>query len=181
MRSPTIWEQKEPEPAMPTYVRVVLVREKEPPYGTLRQSDDAAEILRPLIEDSPREVFLALLLDSKHRVNAVHRVSEGRIDSTAADPREVFQAAILANATCVILAHNHPSGQPEPSPEDIALTRRLCTAGRILGIGVLDHIVIGHGRHVSLRAQHPDLRWDGAEDDVAVGGVVGRRRRPRSA
>ena len=70
-------------------------------------------------------------------------------------PREVFKAALLANAASIVLAHNHPSGDPAPSPDDVALTRRLVDAGRLLGVEVLDHIVIGEGRYVSVR----ELGW----------------------
>ena len=73
------------------------------------------------------------------------------LDSTLVHPREVFKAAMLANAAAIVLAHNHPSGDPTPSPDDMALTRRLVDAGRLIGVDVLDHIVIGDGRHVSFR------------------------------
>lgn len=155
---------------VPGYVRVRLVRDNQTQYAAARimDSGDAGEVVRALIADSPREVFLVLFLDNRHHVSAVHRVSEGRIDSTPADPREVFQAAILANARRVILAHNHPSGDPEPSPQDVALTRRLCAAGQLLGIEVLDHIVVGDRQCVSLRCRHPDLGWESPPPEDAA-------------
>jgi DNA repair protein RadC len=84
-------------------------------------------------------------------VIAYHEVSRGTLDATLVHPREVFKAALLANAATIVLAHNHPSGNPAPSPDDMALTRRLIDAGRLLGVDVLDHIVIGDGRYVSFR------------------------------
>jgi len=95
----------------------------------------------------------------QHRVNAIHRVSIGGLDDCPAGPREVFQAALLTNAAAVILAHNHPSGDPEPSPQDLALTQSLLAAGEILGIPVLDHIITGDRCHRSLRVLHPELPW----------------------
>jgi len=170
----SIWSQAPgaTEPETPVFVRVQLVREAQSPYGSarLRDSLDAGDMAAQLIGDAPREVFLAFLLDTKHRINAIHRVSEGRIDSCPAGPREVFQAAIIANARCLILAHNHPSGDPEPSARDLAITRRLCAAGRLLGIGVLDHLVIGQGRNVTLRGRRPELEWgDLPSEDVGEG------------
>ena len=104
-----------------------------------------------LLQDEPGEVFAILCLSTKHRVIAYHEVSRGSLDSTLVHPREVFKAALLANAAAIVLAHNHPSGDPTPSPDDMTLTRRLVDAGRLLGVDVLDHIVIGDGRHVSFR------------------------------
>lgn len=94
---------------------------------------------------------MVLLLSTRHTVNAIHEVGVGDIESVTARPREVFVAALLATAAGVVLAHNHPSGDPEPSEDDVAVTKRLVEAGRLLGIEVLDHIVVGDGRYVSLR------------------------------
>jgi DNA repair protein RadC len=104
-----------------------------------------------MLQDEASEVFAILCLSTKHRVLAYHEVSRGCLDSTLVHPREVFKAAILANAASVVLAHNHPSGDPTPSPDDMTLTRRLVDAGRLIGVDVLDHIVIGDGRYVSFR------------------------------
>jgi DNA repair protein RadC len=84
-------------------------------------------------------------------MTAYHELSRGTLDSTVVHPREVFKTALLANAAAVIVAHNHPSGDPSPSADDIALTRRLTQAGNIIGIPVLDHLVIGVRSHFSLR------------------------------
>lgn len=104
-----------------------------------------------MLQDEPAEVFGILCLTTKHRVIAYHEVSRGSLDATLVHPREVFKAAILANAAAIILTHNHPSGDPTPSPDDVALTQRLVGAGELLGIDVLDHVIIGDGRWVSFR------------------------------
>ncbi len=98
-----------------------------------------------------REHFRAVLLTTRHTVLALEQVAAGGLDSALVHPREVFKAAIRWSAAAVILVHNHPSGDPEPSPDDVRITARLAEAGRILGIEVLDHIVIGDGRYVSMR------------------------------
>lgn len=110
-----------------------------------------AAVFTTMLQDQASEVFAILCLSTKHRVLAYHEVSRGCLDSTLVHPREVFKAALLANAAGIVLAHNHPSGDATPSPDDMALTRRLVDAGRLLGVDVLDHIVIGDGRHVSFR------------------------------
>ena len=118
---------------------------------TLSTPAVSAAALMALLQDEPGEVFAILCLSTKHRVIAYHEVSRGTLDATLVHPREVFKAALLANAATIVLAHNHPSGDPAPSPDDMALTRRLIDAGRLLGVDVLDHIVIGDGRYVSFR------------------------------
>lgn len=131
-------------------VRVQMVREGRFPGhpGPVRNSSDAAEILRSYLAGADREYFVVLLLDQKHRVNALNLVSVGTLTMAVVHPREVFKPAVLGNAA-LILGHNHPSGDPEPSNEDRELTRRLVSAGELLGIDVLDHIVIGEREHVS--------------------------------
>jgi DNA repair protein RadC len=99
----------------------------------------------------PQEHFIVLLLDTKNRFMAHRIVSRGTLDSSAAHPREVFKEAIRESASAVILMHNHPSGDPEPSPEDRSVTRQLVEAGAILGIRVLDHLILGRGRYYSFR------------------------------
>jgi DNA repair protein RadC len=92
---------------------------------------------------------LVVPLDTKNRVLGFHVVSVGSLGASLVHPREVFKIAILANAASVILVHNHPSGDPEPSAEDRRVTERLKEAGELVGIPVLDHVVIGDGRYVS--------------------------------
>lgn len=119
---------------------------------------DVAELLAPDMARLDREHFKAVLLDSKNRVIAVELVTVGGLDSSAVHPREVFKACIRRSAAAVILAHNHPSGDPTPSPQDVRATRRMIEAGRLLGIEVLDHVVIGDGQHYSLRGR--GMNWD---------------------
>ena len=112
----------------------------------------AAPILRQYIGDIDREVFVLAMLTVRHRVLGLHTVSVGCLTASLVHPREVFKPAILSGSAALVIAHNHPSGDPEPSAEDLALTRRLAAAGSLLGIEVLDHLVIGEaGRFVSLR------------------------------
>lgn len=113
----------------------------------------AAEIFRhlaPTLGALRREVFHVLSFNSRNVLLNDARVAEGTMNACPVDPREVFAAAIAARATAIVLAHNHPSGDPEPSGVDVALTAQLSEGGRILGIRVLDHLVIGDGAFVSL-------------------------------
>ena len=111
----------------------------------------AAAAFMTLLQDEPAEVFAMLCLSTKHRVIAYHVVSRGTLDSTLVHPREVFKAAILANAAAIVICHNHPSGDPSPSVDDLELTNRLVATGELLGISVLDHIVVGEGRYFSFK------------------------------
>jgi DNA repair protein RadC len=117
----------------------------------IRSAKDAAPTLGALLEQEPNEVFVILCLSTKCRAIAYHEVSRGTLDTTLVHPREVFKAALLSNAAALVLAHNHPSGDPTPSPEDQLLTQRLVDAGRILGITVVDHVIVGEGRWFSFR------------------------------
>ena len=118
---------------------------------TIKTPEDAHRILEGYFTDLSCEHFAALLLSTKNHVIAVTTVSIGSLNSSIVHPRELFQRAILANAASLILAHNHPSGDPTPSPEDIALTKRLVDAGKLLDIGILDHIIVGENCFVSLK------------------------------
>ena len=135
------------------FCTVRLIREKSivSDRNTIRTPDDAYQILQRYFDDLPCEHFMALLLNTKNRVTAVSPVSVGSLCAAIVHPRELFQRAILANAASVILAHNHPSGDPTPSPEDVDLTKRLADAGKLLDIAVLDHIVVGDGCFISLK------------------------------
>lgn len=99
--------------------------------------------------DSRKEYFLTLLLDGKNRIIRRVQISEGSLNQSIVHPREVFSPAVKESAAAVILVHNHPTGDPAPSSEDIAITRRLKEAGEIMGIKVLDHIIIGDGEYLS--------------------------------
>jgi len=109
------------------------------------------EYLAPRMSHLDREQFMVILLNAKNHVIDVESVSEGTLTASLVHPREVFKAAIRRSAYAIILAHNHPSGDPSPSREDRAITERLISAGRLLGIEVLDHLIVGDGRYVSFR------------------------------
>jgi DNA repair protein RadC len=116
----------------------------------LGDPDSVAELVIPLIGTADREHCLAVLLDTKHRVLSTVTVSIGSLDHTFMSPREIMRDALLANAAACVLVHNHPSGDPEPSRDDERVTRRLVEAGRLVGVEVLDHLVVGGGTWVSL-------------------------------
>jgi DNA repair protein RadC len=105
---------------------------------------DVAHFLAPILEPEAVEVFGAICLTTRHHPIAWHELSRGTLDATLVHPREVFKVALLANAAALVLAHNHPSGDPSPSPDDIALTQRLVSAGELLGVAVLDHVIVGY-------------------------------------
>lgn len=114
---------------------------------------DAARCLLPQYGVYPVERFGVLLLDTRHRVLRVEIVSVGSLDTAVVHPREVFRPAAVAGAAAVVLFHNHPSGDPRPSPDDVRLTRRLVEAGTLLGIDVLDHLVLGDTRYCAILEQ----------------------------
>ena len=117
----------------------------------IRRPEDTLPVLEAELSELGYEKFIALALNTKNHVTAVLPVSSGSLNASIVHPRELFQRAILANCASLILAHNHPSGDPVPSSEDIALTRKLIEAGLLLDIPVLDHIVLGYGRYVSFK------------------------------
>jgi DNA repair protein RadC len=121
----------------------------EPEEPVLRTSTDVARVLRPHFDGIDREKFVVVLLSAKHRAIAVNTVSIGTLTASLVHAREVFRPAVALPTAAVILAHNHPSGDSSPSAEDIELTRRLRQAGELLGIPVLDHVILGDGRHYS--------------------------------
>lgn len=110
----------------------------------------AVDVLAPLLVGRDRESCVAALLDTKHRLLDVVTVSVGSIDHTFMSPREVYRDALLANAAAIVVAHNHPSGAPEPSADDRAVTARLVRAGEMIGVELLDHLVVADGGWVSL-------------------------------
>ncbi len=112
--------------------------------------ESAAQLVVPGFAGADRERCLAALLDTKHRLLNLAVVSVGSLDHTFMAPREVFRDALLANAAAIVLAHNHPSGDPEPSRDDEHVTRRLVRAGELVGVEVLDHLVVAGERWVSL-------------------------------
>lgn len=139
---------------IPEY-KVMLVRDKKIETDTkfINSSDDANKLLQSYLNGVDREHFVVILLNRKNGIIGINTVSVGDLSSSIVHPREVFKPAIVAGAASIIVAHNHPSGDPAPSRDDINVTKRLKEAGDILGIGVLDHIIIGDGCYVSLKAR----------------------------
>jgi len=122
------------------------------PLSTGTRISSSADLFRhfyPILRDRKRELFKVILLDAKNIIIKEATVSEGTLTLSLVHPREVFALAIRESAAGIIFLHNHPSGDPTPSPEDRRLTDRLVTAGKLLGISVLDHVIVGDGRYVS--------------------------------
>ena len=123
---------------------IKVVREPQLPFpkSAIYGPEGAVEILRRQLALEDREVFAVVLMNARNQVLGINTVSIGSLTASIVHPREVFKAEILMNAANIILAHNHPSGDPSPSKEDIEITRRLTKAGEILGIQVLDHLIL---------------------------------------
>ncbi|WP_059049647.1 RadC family protein [Paenibacillus senegalimassiliensis] len=130
-----------------------LAKTRLPEAETIRSPQNVAELLMEQLRYLQQEHFVCLFLNTKNHIIAQETLSIGSLNASIVHPREVFRAAIKCSSASIVCAHNHPSGDPTPSPEDIQLTRRLCEAGEIVGIDVLDHIVIGDGKFVSLKEQ----------------------------
>lgn len=128
----------------------VLTPAKRPVVST---PSDVARLLMLKMRDLDREYFKALVLNIKNEVLKIVDVSVGSLNSSVVHPRELYKAAIRASGARLIIVHNHPSGDPTPSEEDIRLTRRLAEAGNILGIELLDHVILGDGRFLSLKEE----------------------------
>lgn len=120
---------------------------------SLRSPQDVADLLMEELRFLNQEHFIVLFLNTKNRLIGKETMSIGSLNATVVHPREVYRAAISRSAASIICAHNHPSGDPQPSREDVLLTRRLSEAGQLIGIDLLDHIVIGEHRFSSLKEQ----------------------------
>ena len=132
-------------------IRVQQVRERSITARRIQGPRDARDAFLDLFPEGPTcEYFGVLCLDTQNKVAAASVVSVGLLNSSLVHPREVFQRAILANAASIILGHNHPSGDPDPSPEDLEVTAQMVESGRILGIPVRDHVIIADTGFVSL-------------------------------
>ena len=135
----------------PTYT-TMTIKEELPDYlrrtRRITCSNDVYQLFKHLVS-KPREVFLCLHVDSKNKIICIDTVSQGSLNASIVHPRELFSSAILSAAAGLIFIHQHPSGDPEPSREDIELTTRLQDGAKLLGIRVLDHIVIGEDRYIS--------------------------------
>jgi DNA repair protein RadC len=133
-----------------TVMKTVVLREDAPSWVSNRFTAPAQvfEMFRELYNET-KEHFVTLHLDGKNRILCKDTVSIGSLNQSIVHPREVFKTALLSNAAAILLIHNHPTGDPNPSPEDRAITSRLKEAGDLLGIRVLDHIIIGDDRYLS--------------------------------
>ncbi len=128
-----------------------LEKHSDEPLPRIRSPDDVYKLLYPQLRCQKKEHLTTLHLDTKNQVLREDVVSIGSLNANIVHPREVFKSALLESAASVILTHNHPSGDPTPSREDINITRKLVDGGKILGIDVLDHVIIGEGKFVSLK------------------------------
>lgn len=155
---PTIATLFGPEEIAAPKPRSIKFKQIKAVYETLAVKEEIGGYLRPntrytsasqvhetfsFLQHETKEYFLALHLDGKNRVICVDMVSSGSLNQSIVHPRETFKTALLSSAAAIILMHNHPTGDPTPSPEDIEVTRRLREAGELLGIRILDHIIIG--------------------------------------
>ncbi|WP_458124743.1 JAB domain-containing protein [Paenibacillus sp. Z3-2] len=137
-------------------VSLKIVRESSFLYSerVIRSPHEAVELLRPFLQNADREHFLVVCLDTKNQVNWITTCHISTLNTSIVHPRECYKVALLSNAATILVAHNHPSGVPTPSPEDIAITKRLYEAGEILGIDLLDHIIIAGNGYCSLKEEN---------------------------
>jgi DNA repair protein RadC len=119
----------------------------------VKTPEDVAGLVKSRLKGKKKEHFLAILLDTRNQLIKVAEISVGSLDSSIVHPREVFKEAISASAAAVIFVHNHPSGDPTASEDDIKLTKRLAEVGGIMGIDVLDHIIVCDKQHLSLKRE----------------------------
>ena len=153
-------EDEGPSDPQPKEYKVVALRECPTPLS-LQMCDTparAAEYWNSHVKAHPHfnpecECFVVLLLNTRRRIKGHHLVSTGTLDQVVVHPREVFRTAVISAASAIVLMHNHPSGEPQPSEADIKVTRDLIRAGQLMKIEVLDHIIVGNGSHSSLREQ----------------------------
>lgn len=136
-----------------------IKRKKIAETQSMSNSVHASEFFLPLFEGLEYEKMYVAALDTKRKLFAIEEVSSGGLSSANFFPRDVFRLACRANASAVVIAHNHPSGDATPSPQDLAVTKDAIEAGRLLGVKVVDHLIIGDGKIWSMRANNTDLGW----------------------
>ena len=134
-----------------------IIKEDSVPYEVpvIKSPAEVYQAAKQLLalHEEPEEHFCIFCLNTKNKIVGVHTISIGTLNASIVHPREVFKAAMLNNASAIICFHNHPSGDPEPSREDIETTRRLVEAGEIMGIKVFDHVIIGEQRYLSMKEE----------------------------
>lgn len=130
-------------------VSLKMIKESSVMYSNRKISTpgEAVDLLRYLLEECDREKMLVCCLNTKNEPTNISVVSVGSLNSSIVHPREVFKTAIVSNSASIIIAHNHPSGNAQPSKEDINITERIKNAGKIIGIEMIDHIIIGEGNN----------------------------------
>jgi DNA repair protein RadC len=135
-------------------VKSLEIREIEYSYDKrpkINGMDDVIKAVKPMMADTNKEFFVALYLNTKNGIIKQEVISIGSLNANIVHPREVFRTACIISASSIIVAHNHPSGDPMPSREDIELTKKLADAGKIMGIDLLDHVIIGHDRNYGFK------------------------------
>ncbi len=135
-------------------VKSLEVREIEYTYDKrpkINSMDDVVRIVQPMIADANKEFFMALYLNTKNGVLKQEVISIGSLNANIVHPREIFKTACMISASSIIVAHNHPSGDPTPSREDIEITKKLHEAGKMMGIELLDHVIIGYDRYYGFK------------------------------
>ena len=136
-------------------VSLRLVRERTIPYESrnLDNSQAVYDLFRQMVEDLDREAMWVVCLDTRNRLTCLSQVSLGTLNAAPASPREIMKLALMTNARSLILVHNHPSGDPEPSPEDRAVTSQIKSAARLMDVRLIDHLIVGDGRFYSFADQ----------------------------
>lgn len=149
------------------FVHVELKRDSWiQPEMTIQTPSEAVDVVRKLIADLDREIVVSIYMASSGRVINASVCAVGTIDGAMVSPAEIMRTALLTGCRSVILCHNHPSGEISPSKEDISFTKRICSAGELIGIQLLDHIIIGDNQRNSIKESFPevfktrDVSWD---------------------
>ncbi len=119
------------------------------PHKKITSPEDFYNLFNPLLKDESKEVFLVAWLSSANKVQGFEIISSGSLNASVVDPRAVFRSAIVANCANIIIAHNHPSGNTEPSNEDISITKKLVEAGKLLDINIFDHLIFAEDQYTS--------------------------------
>lgn len=134
-------------------VKIQMVKEGSLLYKnrTVHSSQNGFDLMKQFLGDVDREHFIVMCLDTKNQPTSLNICHIGSLNSSLVHPREVFKPAILSNAASIMVGHNHPSGNPEPSEADIMMTKRLEEAGVLMGIRLLDHLIIGEDTYISLK------------------------------
>jgi len=131
-------------------VRIQLVRDSDPKTEyRINEAIDAYNLVKEHLTALDREMFVVASIDTRNKLLGLHMVSLGTLNQNLVHPREVFKTPILLNASRLILFHNHPSGNSDPSDNDIKITKRLCEVGKLIGIPIIDHIIVGQNRFYS--------------------------------